>query len=550
MNKAFLRCVGVLLSLFEEGFIGAYEYNGPRKRKKVLPYFHAVFRRWYFAALIENTPVSPANIFEAMSKYYEQEPGLAVFPVVIDYKNIDRLPFKLPEYSLNSHPVVDDMKRVIEYCTPSIDLDQDSSLADSQSMEIAATLSINDPHYASFLVEVAYRMGLLAKMPSIHANKMQLTKKCSEVFKLSTGDFLREVVDATISLAHHGIKRAACTTENIFSEPFIREMLSSPIDTDELFAKVLDAMGYELEDMLDVGSDTMHDMYGDMDVDEMSMKMEILSSTFVLGVVLDRYFFTPFGYFLRLIRPLYVLPFNVEGEISDFIDVYNDPDEAFVAFFAPCSSYTLTELGLEIMGVQPNIDNYIDASEVMNFGAMKETVFGSLGALKFFVEMANGILPVASANDDLGKVYTFRVRMEEKPNMWVHIQIPETMTLHHLFCEIAFTFDLDPDGSYSFFHDKKENRFAEYPRKSGNKAEKPKQPRNATKKTTDTALEELDFDHMKFMLLTVGTQSQILSKTSPRFQLEKLNEKDTDPHEIYPRISRASRFVYMDTDDV
>jgi len=421
----------------------------------------------------------------------------------------------------------------MDYCAPHVELHEGTSFTDAQALEVAKSLSLNDPHYASFLLELAVWMKLFTKMPSLYVHRMQLSKKCEEFFAQSDEDILRDIIDATVSMTACALNSSVPLPENIFTESFIRSLLVRPMETDDIFSRVLDVLGYDLDDVLDITSEPMPE---GVSLESLGYDMEMLSGTFVMGIVLDRFFFTPFGHFLRLIRPLYVLPFDFATEIRDYVDVCEDPEESFVAFFAPCSSYTLTDLGLEILGVEPTSDNCFDTS-VIPFEIMENSIFTDIDHFDTFVKVAQAFSPIL-AEGLPALICTFRVRLEAEAAVWMHLEVPENLTLQHLYDEIAEYFDLKRNDDFSFFHDKTENRFAEYP--SARRAVKAKNPR---KPACQVFIDELDFDHMSHMILAAYGQAAPFSKEPPtvRLLLERISIKPSDPGIIYPAIGRMSK---------
>ena len=536
----------VIHSLFDQGFMDAYRDANPRRRKRILPYLQAVHRRWYYSTLVENTPFSPANFIEGICRSFEIEPDTYTVPEPRTKAKLTSIDMAVRHYTLENHPVVEDMKVLISYCSPYVDLMEEGFLSDTQSLEISRSLSIADPHYASFLMALAGQMKLVTKMPALYITRMQISKTCQETMALPGEELLRKIVDAAIALAAFGLSESIPVPERIFTETFIREILTVPMETDDIFAKVFAFLGYDIEDLLDISSMTMDDS---MDTDDLGVDMELLSGTFVMGIVLDRFFFTPFGHYLRIIRPMYVLPFDFDAEISEYMSVCNDPEEAFVAFFAPCSSYTLTDIGLEIMGVEANSKNYFDVNDIMPFEGMKNTVFSCAEAFETFVEMARMLSPLSSIMGQYelpDSVYTFRVRMEEDSSAWVHIQAPDNITLGALYEEIAGIFELNPNSDYSFFHDKTENRFAEYgiqkkPAAKGKKAN--------VKKSPDILLSDMDFDHMAHMILVSYSPALTFGKIMTRLNLERLSVKEPEIGASYPRVSRTSSAMKFLRDD-
>jgi len=536
LSEAYMKYVHTMHSLFETKFMEAYRGANVRKRRRLLPYLQALHRRWYYATLVEHTPFSPANLMEVICRHHEESVQLYPQAVLRTPTKVSSVDVRMLLYTAEDHPVCGDMRRLLEYCTPQVDLCEEECFTDVQALEVAELLSLNDPHYASFLLELAMWMKLLSKMPSLYMQRMQPSKRCEEILGLSNRELLQDIVEATIGMTAYGLRHSMPIPEHIFSESFVRNLLTKPLETDEIFARVFEVMGYELEDLLDISNMPVPE---GVPLESLGYDMELLSGTFVMGIVLDRFFFTPFGHFLKIIRPLYALPFDLDEEIGEYINVCEDPQEAFVAFFAPCSSYTLTDLGLEVLNVTPTKENYFNADD-LPFGTMKDAIFSDDHAFAIFVEMARQLSPLAfeSQWNIVDEIFTFRVRLEGAPSVWMHLQMPDNMTLCHLYEELAQAFGLKDNEEFSFFHDKVENRFAEYP--SAKRANRAKNPRKAA---CQTILSELDFEHMKFLILAAYNQAVPFAgeASTVRLQMELLSMTPPDPDEFYPRISRMSK---------
>ncbi|MDR0273372.1 MAG: hypothetical protein LBI27_08670, partial [Clostridiales bacterium] len=406
-----------------------------------MPYLQAIHRRWYYATLVEHTPFSPANLSECIADYFKEgtdKYSVAVLRTPVKVTGVD---MKTISYSIENHPAIADLNIIINYCTPHIDLYESGCFTDEQALEAAEMLSMNDPHYASFLLELAIWMKMLSKLPSLYVQRMQPSKKCAEILAQADEELLHDIINAVVQMTAFGLQNSIPMPEHIFTESFVRSLLTSPLETDEIFARVFEVLGYDIEDLLDLESFPVPD---GLSLEDLDFDMELLSGTFVMGIVLDRFFFTPFGHFLRIIRPMYALPFAFGDEVTDYINVCEDPEEAFVAFFAPCSSYTLTDLGLKLLDIAPNEENYFNASD-LNFESMKNTIFADERTLVTFVKMAQYFSPFAMGGFP-SQIYTFRIRLESDHSIWMHLHVPDNFTLENLYEEVAHYFNLKNNG--------------------------------------------------------------------------------------------------------
>ena len=141
-----LDYINTLHSLFENGFMGAYRDANTRKRKKVLPYLQAVHRRWNYATLVENTPLSPANLMESICHHFGIEPDSYIVPELRTKTKVTGANANVLSYTLDNHPIVEDMQKVLEHCSPGIDLAEEGCFNDAQALEISELLSLDDPH--------------------------------------------------------------------------------------------------------------------------------------------------------------------------------------------------------------------------------------------------------------------------------------------------------------------------------------------------------------------------------------------------------------------
>jgi len=191
-----------------------------------------------------------------------------------------------------------------------------------------------------------------------------------------------------------------------------------------------------------------------------NMDMAAMSVMFFMGVTFDRYFTTPFGQYLRFIRPIFTLPFRFDEEFEQFTHECNDADEPFKLFFAPCSEYFLTPLGLQCFALKPNARNtllfekHLPAPllrKLADHDTRHRTAWDSENAM-----------PLVS-----GKSYTLKVALTDKPLLWYNTQAPAHCELQSLYDQVVRMFELRTDTEFTFFPDTTENPFVTYGTKPG-----------------------------------------------------------------------------------
>jgi len=531
VTDVFTKHMQAMHSIFNNDFMRVYQQIEPRVRKRVLPYVQCIYRRWYYSTFIENIHFSPVNIVGTIGHYCGVSAGIQIAADVgVPASKLTKIDMKTLDYSLDAHPIVSDIRILVSICTPHIDLCEEWCFSDAQAIKVAKKLSLYDPYYASFLLETACKMNLLVRMPSLYVQRMQVSQSASKVLGLSDSELLHRIVDSVIQMTSMGLQNTLPAPVPLFSQEGLRSLLVKPLSTDEIFEQTFGALGYDLTLL------SLSGIFSELDgfSEESESAAELMSGIFVLGIMLDRLFFTPFGYFLRLIRPIYSMPFNIEAEISQYALAFDDIEDDFAAFFAPCTSYTLTDLGLELFEIEPTDDNYFD-NQMLLPPEVLDVTFTSPERIRSFVQAARESIPLSEMPN---AIYTFCVYETDDPDAWIHIQIPKMFTLHQLYEEILDAFFVDERNAYSFFHSKIENQFAEYT--GGTEVERFLKlnggRRNAKpfKKHTHVPLSMLDFRYIGHLLLVLtGTDVQ-------KFTVEWLGESAPIMQEPYPKVSKLS----------
>jgi len=514
-------------SLFNDEFFGVYNSLPALKRRTLLPYLQSIYRRWYHSTLIEDIHFAPVNIAGSVAHHCGMQDGTHIAAILTaPPTKIDKIDFRVLHYSAKSHPIVADLYKVVESCSPHIDLCEEWCFSDAQSLKIAKKLTLYDPYYASFLLELSCKMGLVERMPSLHVQRVQVSTKAQSFFSQPDAELFMQIIDTVIEMTSHGLQGCLPAPVALFTEDGLRSLLANPICSDEIFSRAFSSLGYNIDELPASILASQNNAY-----EESDSMAEMLSGIFVLGIMLDRLFFTPFGYFLRIIRPTYSIPFNMKEEIAHYIGDGNETEDDFAAFFSPCTSFTLSELGAQVLGIEPTKWNYLDTRTILHKDVIDD-VFASQSSLLGFVAAAQAAIPVSARNNS---IYTFSVCEKADPESWVHIQIPKSFTLEQLYEEIVDTFCIDEEGdAYSFYHGQAANPFVEYSGGYMPKRANKLSMRISNTKRANVTLDSLDFDHEKHMLLMLGAPDE------ESFALEWLGETVPNPQEHYPRTSRLS----------
>ena len=526
----FTRHVEILNSNFSKNFLNVYKKASAAKRRRLVPFIHTIYRRWYYATLVEGTPLSPANILSSICGFHEVDRNTHAIPVVRTPSKLVGISVETLKYTVDEHPIIKDIAQIMKYCDPYIDIHETDALTEEQAFGISLLLSIKDPYYAAFLFDIMLRLGLIEKVPALYINRLNPTAKYDEFLKQTPREMLVQLINTTIQFASYGLRVSLQMASTPFTNDFILEILKNPVKTDEIVQNTFASIGVDVNQVLD------RDVFSE-DFQESEEYEEIdglIHSMYIVGLALDKYLHTPFGHFLRLLNPTYTTPFEFEHEMTTFLDMPDEPVETFFAFFLPPEHYQLTELGRDILKVQRTSDDNVN---LVQYEHMKDSVFHDENSFELFLDMAGQIFPKLLESMARGLIFSFKIKASYKPTLWAHVQISENSSLHELYSLIAELFALRDNNEYSFFHDKTENLFAEYPsaKRSGRS--------RAARDNAETVLTELNFEHMKHMVLATYNQALPFTKDTPtkRFAIEYMGVSEPYLDEDYPRVSRLSK---------
>ncbi len=531
--------LSIITKSFEKNFKDSYKSTNIKGKSRVIKYFMSFYRRWYFSAIVEDTILSPANLITSLNKQYHKNASISTFPYINSYNRLGTINFRSVECSLKEHYVVSDLKLLLDSCIPDFYFDDRNKLESEHEKYLLDNLTICDPYYIEYLILVSSSLNLIKRIPSIHSHKVQVTSNYEEFFSNENEEIFKKIVLATIDIVIKGINELI-PSNGAINRDYILSILIEPITTDDIFKYIYSSIGLNIEKLMDYQGEGDELLF-----DEIYNSM--ISSTFYLGILIDRVFFTPFGFYLRLINPGYLLPYDNLKEISYAVDAMNETEDISVAMFSPCSHFSLTELGLEFFKVNKN-ENYPE----INYD---ESLFEKILAILQEDKNKNLII-----NDDLlgyfisdklyrnsKKIYELKIKLKNNKAFWKKIEFLEETTLKDLYLEICYEFNLDIKMDYSFFQNHDENPFSEYTssfRKKGHK--------NTEKVTLGDFI--IDEKH-KFVLALYNIISPFMDESSSipskyiKFDIEVQKIKEKDSSLIYPRVkSEGSIFQDFDMD--
>ncbi len=520
-DESFLSIV----KLFEEDFKKAFKSFRNKNKGEILKYIMSYYRRWYHSALIENTLLSPANlIYELNSQCGKSSCTYPLFSLT-NGKKLEGIKFEIQTYSLDNHPIISDLKIFIESCVPDMDLTKANSLTSEHINSQLSKLSIFDPYYVEYLYMISVKMGLIKKTLSIHSNKAQVAmSEFKKVMKLPVKSILDKIINSTAEIFVDNVCEILPLNPNMFSKKYVLNLLKQPSCTDDVFSLLFSAVGIELDDFFEMEQDAIED-----NADEFYNL--VMSSTFFLGIVTDKFFYTPFGFYLKLITPEYLTPCNFHQDIAFTLDTLKNEGEIELSLYSPCSNYYLTALGAEYFGISRKAPS-------LSFKAPFEVVLPAI--LKEVENNSNAetLSEIAPSDESVAElIYEIKIKSLNDKAFWKNIEVYESYTLHSLYQIISYEFNLNALSDYRFFSDLTENPFTGYFSPFSNRK---------SKRADETTLSNLEIEEgHKFLLVLHNSFTSSFDDEEEmkvmKFQLELVSKKEKKAIMVYPRVSKESR---------
>ena len=250
-NETLISNDKLILQLFEVftcGFKSLLNSARDDELETLVKICPSLFRKWLFSALIEDTPLTPANIFLNLSGRAES------FSVKT---SLDKSGFVCTlctaEDTLENSVFLSDLKALCLRCTPVGEYDFFSSETAYDFCGKFPELKLQDGYYVSYLAIIAQRLGLIAKMPAINTVKYQTGQYCTEFFSMSAKKqhdiILKEAISIFIEKTALQMQ-APLTAADI---PHIISILTESCITDSIFEYIYSSMGFDFEKIADIG---------------------------------------------------------------------------------------------------------------------------------------------------------------------------------------------------------------------------------------------------------------------------------------------------------
>ena len=321
---------------FSEDFNTTFMYMTGRQQREIAFLAPTLFIRWYYSALFSETVLSPSTIAENQNDSVVKDKGF--YSVCMRLKNVrgNHLEFNYKRnfYSIESHPIYNDLNIFIRYMSPVLHINDDCTLKEADIRALQRRLSISDRYYVLYLFSLARRLGLFRQMPSLFDKCIQPDEN-AVFYDMSPLEKFSRIVDISCDICSSVLNSEFPYEIFKTDAEKIKEFIRNPISIDDMLIGLYDASDFDIRSLLEKSE------YPSLSDTETS----VLSSVFYMGVLLDRNFIYVFGHYLRLIRPLYSYPLKFRETINGLFNSIAIDGEREPELFQPCTAYIHTPLG-------------------------------------------------------------------------------------------------------------------------------------------------------------------------------------------------------------
>ena len=301
------------------------------------PLCGTLLKKWVYSTLFQESALSPTNLIQypgvgceirlALHGSLQADTGflLRMMPVAD---------------STSSHHCLRDLQLVCQNFLPVGRWPKTALFPLLAPKEIRSKLYTDDPYYYQYLLLMAERLHLIRKMPGICSDKYQQNEAaCQDFFALPVLTALERLVEETLSVAVVEIETTLQAPARPLSVEDIRSFLSHSYMTDDLFSTAYGNLGFDFAELNEMAQE-----------EHLPPEDEaLLSTAYTMGMVFDKWIFTPLGHYLSLLRPLYVLPYGMTEEIDWVRPTLLTGCDMSHEFFSPCNYFSLTSLGEAVL---------------------------------------------------------------------------------------------------------------------------------------------------------------------------------------------------------
>lgn len=423
MNTISSQTQAELLGLFSTSFEKIFQHMLPSQKEKLLRLAPTIFNKWYYTVLLEETSLSPARILEYNTKENTTIKGISLF-IDLNNEGLSKYQFQTNYYSLENHPIINDLKQLVEYCIPDMEIGENNFFSIKQIDSIAKQCSNTDVFYFHYLTAIAYQLKLIVPLSSIYSKKVQASFDYESFFSQTTEECLKEIFHATIDIAIEKTIFALDFKKGALSHESFLSLIKESHNLDDILINLYQMQNIDFEKFWDIPDDKP------LSPEEAA----IFSSTFYLGILLEKWLFTPLTSYLKLFFPIYAIPYDFKTILNTLCTMLLADNDTSIELFSPCTGYALNYLG-KLLFSEDTISPL--EKEISNLRELLPAVFKQIKLREKNNFSKNQCIDFPYSNI----TYLLKITLYEQEEYWKVIEVEEEASLMVALCEFRIDFE-------------------------------------------------------------------------------------------------------------
>ena len=423
-----------LTKYFTHGFGEALSTFTQSEQRRLLVLSPTFFKKWCYSTFFEETVLSPINILN--SYIYKNENEVAYFSYKVNPlgKGNNKYIYQISIDSVAHHSFIANLLALTEYCSPVATFEEGGLFPFLIPDALAEKLTSVDGFYFEYLLIMAQRFNLITYMPSINTCKFQRNaEKCDHFFAQSNTQILALLTDEVFEIFNQKFTEILQMPYRVVNSSIMRSFLKESITTDDIYDKIYSALGFNFDKLLKIA-----------EIPILSPENEILmSSAYFLGTVLDKWFFSPLGDYLKLITPLYSVAYDFMNELDYVRPILLTGCDISDDVFSPCNYFSLTPIGEDILGCENSNPEFQSISQ--DFSKKQIQLF-----ISSMLNINEITIPHNIMQNNGGEIYTIKVKYTDAPQLWKTIQVPVDYSISKLYNLITTYFGFFKSDNYTF----------------------------------------------------------------------------------------------------
>lgn len=476
------------IALVADDFMDRFTFNykaATQQEQDILAQCAAqMFRKFYYSALDNEVPLTLANIVNILcEREFGREWVAAPVLALIRTKKTLRMEYRFAGFSKNHHPMVQDLEFYLREVASDVRMEDPGLLCSSEYPRFEKELLIYDRHYLNMLGLIALENGYLECTASQPGFIGKTTPQAEAFFGFEPEQKLRQVIETVVQISAKTIREALPEFAPQLTEQRFREFLQKPASFFAFIKPLLKKVERGVQPSHPLMSDAAN---SDMAEDP---RMRITA----LFWILDVYFFTPCGYYLQLLQPIYPLEYDLQEEFKALLGQTENIHRVRQKLFSMVVGYHLTSLGNDLFNSGKRTAGQfklpkevgddmlflmlrvgIRKGEPNRAGMNDQALHSSSMGRELFQGILEGMMQTPPAplkrkspklidfpkrkavespkvDSSANQVFVFKVKLFYSKRVWRQIEIKGSQSLDHLHEAIFDAFELEPGHLYSFY---------------------------------------------------------------------------------------------------